>query len=386
MGLLGGLFEKKNCDICGQKIGLLGNRKLEDGNLCKDCAAKLSPWFSERRHSTLEDIRAQLEYREKNLEAVRAFHPTKTFGKGVKLLVDENARKFAVTGATDLLKANPDILDCADAWDCRLDVQESRTEEKQTKDGKQVSYNPPRYKYSYNFYCTILVNHPYFDDMRFSLNTGSVSTGNRSMTQGSMGNGWSVSLMGNIRETVVTQEYNSYIRMGDTIKAEVDSWKNAPAPAPEEPEKTGADMVQEMIRKREKAMQEYQNRFAAIDKASLAAEAAAAAGITAAQGQAFLDNMAAILPQAVENGTWNDQKAMEAKAAQMTGIAEVTGSAFYQRYNDLLQKQMSTGTQPEAEAGRSQGAAPVKVRCPFCESMTTIRADGSCEFCGGPLR
>ena len=43
-----GLFDKKICDICGEKIGLLGNRKLDDGNLCKDCAKKLSPWFEER--------------------------------------------------------------------------------------------------------------------------------------------------------------------------------------------------------------------------------------------------------------------------------------------------------------------------------------------------
>ena len=40
-----GLFDKKFCDICGDKIGLLGNRKLEDGNMCKDCAKKLSPFF-----------------------------------------------------------------------------------------------------------------------------------------------------------------------------------------------------------------------------------------------------------------------------------------------------------------------------------------------------
>ena len=50
-----GLFEKKYCDICGEKIGLFGNRKLEDGNLCKTCAGKLSPFFSERRRSTVED-------------------------------------------------------------------------------------------------------------------------------------------------------------------------------------------------------------------------------------------------------------------------------------------------------------------------------------------
>ena len=68
-----GLFDKKICDICGEKIGLLGNRKLDDGNLCKDCAKKLSPWFEERRHSTVEDIKRQLEYREKNKKAVMDF-------------------------------------------------------------------------------------------------------------------------------------------------------------------------------------------------------------------------------------------------------------------------------------------------------------------------
>ena len=68
-----GLFDKKNCDICGDKIGLLGNRKLDNGNLCKNCAGKLSPWFEERRHSTVEDIKRQLAYREENKNAVRNF-------------------------------------------------------------------------------------------------------------------------------------------------------------------------------------------------------------------------------------------------------------------------------------------------------------------------
>ncbi len=30
-----GLFDKKNCDICGEKIGIMGRRKLDNGNLCK---------------------------------------------------------------------------------------------------------------------------------------------------------------------------------------------------------------------------------------------------------------------------------------------------------------------------------------------------------------
>lgn len=49
MGLFGKLFDKKECAVCGGEIGLLGARKLEDGSICKNCAAKLSPWFSERR-------------------------------------------------------------------------------------------------------------------------------------------------------------------------------------------------------------------------------------------------------------------------------------------------------------------------------------------------
>ena len=61
-----GFFDKKYCDVCGEKIGLLGNRKLENGNLCKDCAAKLSPFFSERKSSTVEEIKEQLAYREEN--------------------------------------------------------------------------------------------------------------------------------------------------------------------------------------------------------------------------------------------------------------------------------------------------------------------------------
>ena len=38
-----GLFDKKYCDICGEKIGLLGNRKLENGNLCKELRKKALP-------------------------------------------------------------------------------------------------------------------------------------------------------------------------------------------------------------------------------------------------------------------------------------------------------------------------------------------------------
>ena len=92
-----GLFDKKYCDICGEKIGLLGNRKLENGNLCKNCAKKLSPWFSDRRNSTVKEIKEQLAYREANQEKVATFHTTRTLAPDTKVLLDEDAGKFMVT-------------------------------------------------------------------------------------------------------------------------------------------------------------------------------------------------------------------------------------------------------------------------------------------------
>ena len=56
-----------------------------------------------------------------------------------------------------------------------MDIDESRTEQmREDADGKEVSYVPPRYEYSYDFDIIISVNHPYFDEMRFRLNDSSV--------------------------------------------------------------------------------------------------------------------------------------------------------------------------------------------------------------------
>ena len=170
-----GLFDRKYCDFCGEKIGLLGNRKLQDGNMCKKCAAKLSPWFSERRESTKAEIQEQMNYREENRQAVAEFHTTRSIGKYTKLLMDEDARKFMVTSARDLAEANPDVLDYSQVTGCDLDIQESRSEQKtKDKEGKSVSYNPPRYDYSYDFYVNIDVNHPYFNRMRMKVNSSAV--------------------------------------------------------------------------------------------------------------------------------------------------------------------------------------------------------------------
>ncbi len=174
-----GLFDKKFCDVCGEKIGFLGNRKLEDGNLCKDCARKLSPWFSERRESTVAQIREQLAYREENAAKVAAFHTTRTLGRKTLVCLDEDRQQFLVARTDDLTEENPDVLEYSQVTGADLDIQEHRTEEmREVKDREghvqRVSYTPPQYRYSYDFYMVIRVDHPWFDEMRFPLNSGSV--------------------------------------------------------------------------------------------------------------------------------------------------------------------------------------------------------------------
>ena len=106
-----GLFDRKICNICGSKIGLFGNRKLQDGNLCKNCASKLSPWFSDRRSSTVDEIRAQLEYREKNQQLVNAFNITRIMGgEEGRVLLDEGAGMFMVSTGSSAKAGNPDVL------------------------------------------------------------------------------------------------------------------------------------------------------------------------------------------------------------------------------------------------------------------------------------
>lgn len=232
MGLFGKLFDKKECSVCGGEIGLFGNRKLEDGNLCKECAAKLSPWFSDRRQSTVAEIQEQLDYREANREKVAVFCTTRTLGERTKLLLDEDAGLFMVTSARDLQKANPDVLAFCDVTGCKLDIDEHKTEiEYEDKDGARQSFNPKRYAYSYDFYIVINVNNPYFSEIRFQLNSESVDNDeeillegpdamrrSRSGNRGGFGGVRGSVLTSNAEEVRASVEYQQYEEMGREIR------------------------------------------------------------------------------------------------------------------------------------------------------------------------
>lgn len=141
--------------------------------MCKECAAKLSPWFSERRESTVAEIREQLAYREANKDDVAAFHVTRTMGRDTKILFDEDAKKFIVTDSSNWRNANPDVISFDQVTGVDLDIDEDSVEAfRENSDGDEESYNPPRYTFCYDFHLRISVNHPYFSEIAFDLING----------------------------------------------------------------------------------------------------------------------------------------------------------------------------------------------------------------------
>lgn len=391
-----GLFDKKFCDFCGNKIGLLGNKKLEDANMCKDCASKLSPWFSERRHSTKADIDKQLEYREQNKSAVAAFNATRTLGNtSTKLLIDDNARKFMVTSAKDINAANPDVLDFSQALGCDLDVKEHRTEIRRTdSNGHSVSYNPPRYKYSYEFHAIIRVNHPYFDEMKFALSNGSIEVGEQPMNPGQSG-GWSVSRSGfNILGNKI-DEYYKCVDCGNEIKAAVDGMRGAgaaPNPMAQQDaqlEALNRERAQLQMKINAQAAQGYSDP---IDQAQLAnvnmqiaqimaTRSVGGAGLNAARGMSLVQGL-----QQPMQGT-GMQQGLQQQGFQQP-MAQPMAQGYSQPMQQGLQQPMGMPMQQGFQQAPQAAPAPAigsQVVCPMCQATTRIGAAGICEFCGSKI-
>lgn len=165
-----GLFDKKECAICGKKVGLLGARKVEDGTICSDCNKKLSPLFSERKRSTVADIQQQLEYREQNKQNLNFFNPTRVYGHGTKIYIDDNQRKFCVSRKSDYRAENADLIDFTQVTNANYRIDEDKTERYMTdSQGNERPYSPPQYDCTYEFEIYIGVNSPYFSEIKFDL-------------------------------------------------------------------------------------------------------------------------------------------------------------------------------------------------------------------------
>lgn len=116
------------------------------------------------------------------------------------------------------------ILNYLQLTGSHLDIYEGRRELRRTyKDGKQVSYDPPRYEYSYNFDFTITVDTPYFDEMSFRLNPRPIILESEAPSV--------FSLVRSI-DPSYNIEYRRYIQLADEMRAAVDQARAVSHAAP----------------------------------------------------------------------------------------------------------------------------------------------------------
>ncbi len=163
------LFEKKFCDFCGEKIGLLGNRKLEDGNMCKDCASAISPWLTDRRRTTVAEMKEHLASREANKAKIQAFRPTETYGNTTKVYIDRAGGNFVVTRSSNYIASNADVIPLSEVSGVEINIDEDKEEIFREVNGQRESFNPKKYKYEYSFEVKILVSDRWFSEINFTL-------------------------------------------------------------------------------------------------------------------------------------------------------------------------------------------------------------------------
>ena len=114
------------------------------------------------------------------------------------------------------IEANPDVINVSDVTRCELEIDEEKTEiMRKDKDGKEVSYQPPRYHYSYDFYIQLYVRNPYFDDIRFKLNNSCVELENLNPQKLYQSGAISPSSPSAYKY----KEYTYYKTMGEEVKA-----------------------------------------------------------------------------------------------------------------------------------------------------------------------
>ncbi|MBR2541244.1 MAG: DUF4428 domain-containing protein [Mogibacterium sp.] len=165
-----GLFDKKSCAICGKEIGLLGAVKLEDGTICKSCSGKLSPFFTGRKKTSVKEIEQQLAYREKNMVHLRTFNPDVIIGDETKVYIESGSGKFVISKASNWRDQNPDLITRDMVDTCDIEVREHKEElYDKAEDGSKVSFDPPKYSYTYEFVPHIGVESPYFEEIKFEL-------------------------------------------------------------------------------------------------------------------------------------------------------------------------------------------------------------------------
>lgn len=169
MGIFNKFFEKKNCDVCGRPIDHFTNTKIRDGNCCKACISRLSPWFTNYKSANVKSIKDQITYRAQMQNNSHNFYPSVEFQCSCILQIDENNSQFVLKRTYH--DQNLDYINCKDITNCDIDIKEHREEIKFMDSNDEIrSFTPSYYAYSYDIFIEIYTNIFYIPFIRFKVN------------------------------------------------------------------------------------------------------------------------------------------------------------------------------------------------------------------------
>ncbi|MBO5870012.1 MAG: DUF4428 domain-containing protein [Clostridia bacterium] len=242
------IFKKKDCEICGKEVGMFGYKKLEDGEICKECVKLLSPFFDDRRHSTVKQIIEQIDSRMKNSLELATFNHDVCLGDYYKVFIETKNNvplRFVVSRLDDYKSENADIISFQNVSACTVDIDESKREEKYTNDqGQSVSYNPPRYTYRYDFVVKLdIANIPYISSIDIKLNSTTLEL--ETVAQGGVIGGLFSKSVG--FDPMLYPEYREYKAMCDEIAEYVSCGQKGVVCGGQYTGQSESEMIQSMI-------------------------------------------------------------------------------------------------------------------------------------------
>jgi len=169
MALFEKLFGKRDCEICGGDMGLLGNYKLADGDLCKKCAENISPIMRVTKEYTVADIKEHLAYREENAKLLEEFNPTEEFGNGEKLFFDFEMGRFAYARSGDWKSDASDLIPFDQVTEVETDIEEDEIE----IDDENADENAEPKTVPVNYYhVSLTISSKWFDEVNLELTDG----------------------------------------------------------------------------------------------------------------------------------------------------------------------------------------------------------------------
>ena len=128
-----GLFEKKECALCGGKAGLITRYKIYGGDyICGTCRGRMSPNTDRIGDLTLEDVEEQIRIKEENDERFQNdFEITRQYDFDSRhpiMAVNDSTGEFAI-----LKDANPDIFSFDNVLSYNVDLRTALLSEEERK-------------------------------------------------------------------------------------------------------------------------------------------------------------------------------------------------------------------------------------------------------------